>query len=283
MKQVIIIGAGRSGTKFLRGIIAASHLVEAVPYDVNYIWREGNESRSDDELLPESIGSRQRQRIRSSLYAQAGLEGREEGILVEKSVPNSLRVPFVDAVFPEALYIHLIRDGRQVVESAYRNWKSGPDTSYLVRKLRTFPLRNWRYALWYARNLVRRLAAGPSKSAATWGPRYKGIDEDVANLPLIQVVARQWVRCVEHSQTTLDQIPVERRIEIRYEELVNGEDCIRKVAAFVGLPDVDQVVEKFRASVKPPSRNGWLERLSEEERRLALDELSGTLRNLGYD
>lgn len=284
MREVIIIGAARSGTKFLRGVLTASHCVRSVPYDVNYIWREGNESCPDDELSVERVTPELRSRIRSALYAQAGLSVTAGNhIFLEKSVPNALRVPFVNAIFPEALFIHLVRDGRQVVESAYRNWRKGPDASYLLQKIRSFPLRDWSYGIWYARNAAMRLLSWKGgTSRATWGPRYRGIDMDVANLPLIQVVARQWSRCVEQSLRGLEPIPPARRFEIRYEELTSDEERIAQLARFIGLPDVDRVVMKLKSTLEP-SVDGWAGRLNEEERELAMLEMGETLRALRYE
>jgi hypothetical protein len=50
MNVVFVIGAARSGTKFLRDVIGASPYAAVVPYDVNYVWRGGNEGFPDDAL-----------------------------------------------------------------------------------------------------------------------------------------------------------------------------------------------------------------------------------------
>lgn len=284
MKTVVIIGAGRSGTKFLRSLFAASKQVCVVPYDVNYIWREGNEGLNHDQLSPSSLTPDLVRNIQAQLKRQAGVPANDnDRILVEKSVPNSLRVPFVDAVFPNALYIHLIRDGREVVESAYRNWKQGPDPGYLLRKLRTFPLRNWRYGLWYGRNLLKRsIRRSGGVSSSTWGPRYAGIDEDIASLPLLQVVARQWVRCVRHSCAALETIPSTRRMELRYEDLVASDAPITAATRFIGITDVEVVREEYKRAVQPPAESGWISKFSQSQRELVLSEIGDTLNKLGY-
>ena len=51
---VIIIGAARSGTKYLRDVLATAPNAARVPYDINYIWRYGSESHPDD-ALPASL------------------------------------------------------------------------------------------------------------------------------------------------------------------------------------------------------------------------------------
>ena len=97
---VIVIGAARSGTKFLRDILAAGKGVAAVPYDVNYVWRFGAESVPDDCLDPAQVTDKQRRFIRRTLPALAHMKQGE--VLVEKTVSNALRVAYVEAVLPQA-------------------------------------------------------------------------------------------------------------------------------------------------------------------------------------
>ena len=44
--------------------------------------------------------------------------------LVEKSPRNTLRVPFLRRLFPDARFIHLVRDPRSNVASIYRAWRT---------------------------------------------------------------------------------------------------------------------------------------------------------------
>ena len=55
MQHLFILGAGRSGTKIFRDCLGAANDVAAIPYDVGYIWRIGNERCSHDQLLPEHL------------------------------------------------------------------------------------------------------------------------------------------------------------------------------------------------------------------------------------
>ena len=153
MDKVILIGAARSGTKFLRSLLGVDAKVGEVPYDVNYIWRYGNEAYPDDALPVSLAAPRIKAYIRRLLSKQASM-GTARSILVEKTVSNTLRIPFVREVFPEARFIHLIRSGRDVTESAMRMWLSPPDWRYLLQKARSFPVSNFGYAAWYLWNVV---------------------------------------------------------------------------------------------------------------------------------
>ena len=104
---------------------------------------------------------------------------------------NTLRVPFVSSVFPEARFVHLIRDGREVTESAMRQWSAPPDWRNLVTKLRDLRSLNPGYALWFAHNAALGAISG-RKGGKVWGPRYPGIESDAQTKPLVELCALQW-------------------------------------------------------------------------------------------
>ncbi|MFZ2507561.1 MAG: sulfotransferase, partial [Steroidobacteraceae bacterium] len=183
-RMLILICAARSGSKYLRDLLGVSAECAVVPYDINYVWRHGNDSAADDALPPEAAGERQTSYIRQVIPRMAGVRNkRDTRLVVEKTVSNSLRVPFVAQIFPDARYVHLVRDGRAVAESARRIWHEPQSNDYLLDKLRYFPLRNYRYAFWYLRNRLR-MATG-SSGPTVWGPRYPGIEQDLGSMDLL--------------------------------------------------------------------------------------------------
>ena len=151
-QPVFIIGAARSGTKYLRDILALASNAAKVPYDINYVWRYGSENHADDSLPLSLLSSRKRAFIRAQVYRLSKASPEDETIVFEKTVGNSLRVPFVRGVFPEARFIHLVRDGRAVTESAMRQWREPVSWSRLLEKIRGLPLENIGYAAWFVRN-----------------------------------------------------------------------------------------------------------------------------------
>ena len=278
-RPVVILGAGRSGTKFLRDLLVASGEVAAIPFDINYVWRYGNENSPDDALdpatlTPEIIGS-----IRATLARLAGIKRKREArVLLEKTVSNTLRVPFVDAVLPNAIYVHLIRDGRAVAESSSRVWNKGPGGMYLLRKLRYFPWRNFRYAVWYFRNMLR---SGDQKRV--WGVRYPGIQRDLETRSLLEVCARQWQACIGEAQAALAAMPVDRVLQVRYEDLISDDKTIRGVCSFCGIVDPAPVIDTFNSRVDRSNRDKWREKLTSEQIEVLSSGIGETLRALGYD
>ena len=52
---VVLLGAARSGTKLVRDSLALDAHIARVPYDINYVWRFGNEELDHDELDAASL------------------------------------------------------------------------------------------------------------------------------------------------------------------------------------------------------------------------------------
>ncbi|NVJ49955.1 MAG: sulfotransferase [Gammaproteobacteria bacterium] len=281
-QPVFIIGAGRSGTKLLRDLLAASSEVAEVPYDVGYVWRYKNERVPHDELtvsdLSESIAHYVRKTLPNLVNKNAD---KNASVMIEKSVPNSLRVAFLAAIYPNAKFIHLIRDGRAVVESAARMWTLPPQKGYLKDKLKYFPLSNYRYAIWYLMNMV--VGRFSSKRGQkVWGPRYKGMDIDSESQSLDVICARQWKHCVDKAQQQLSDVASDRVLTLTYESLVSDESAIESVCDFIGVNQVEDVIQRYRQQVTQENLEKWRDRLSSERLAVILPEIESTLRNCGY-
>ena len=252
VSPIIIIGAARSGTKILRDVLASVDGVVSVPYDVNYIWRSGSETASSDVLDPRWLSEDKIKSIRKSIFDIAGAKPGD--ILIEKTVSNTLRVPYVDRVFPNARYVHLIRDGRDVTESAMRQWRAKPNAIALWTKLKGMPLSNFSYVIWFAKNFIKGLGSGRA-GGSVWGPRFAGIDSLVAGCSLAEVCARQWVESVTcgHRDLAAVRNSSERVFEIKYEDLVQDESTLRDLVRDLKLPNQDKIVESYRSRCDPLS------------------------------
>lgn len=292
LSPVIILGAARSGTKFLRRLLAASAACAVVPYGVSYVWRYGNEAHPHDALPAAACTPSARRHIRRALLRLADAD-RHAGAryLVEKSSANTLRVPFVDAVFPEARYVHLVRDGCDAVESAHRRWTAPSEPlyllkkpAYLLRRMRAMPLSVLRSGWWYLKNLLRKAMQGQDGDGAgyVWGPRYPGIARDVERLSTLAVCAKQWRACVNAALDGLEAIPGERVFYLRYEDLVTDPRVVTDLCAFLDLPDPAAVQAHYRAHVYAGAVGRGRRAMGEEAFATLRPILETTLERLGY-
>ena len=222
---IIIIGAARSGTKFLRDLLASAEGVQAVPYDINYVWRYGAEESPHDVLDPEILSTKRLNYIRNTIRQLS--RAKPNDVMIEKTVSNSLRVPFVDKVFPDARYVHLIRDGHDVTESAMRQWQAKPEIGGLFKKLKSIPFGSWTYVVWFAKNFLVGLAKGRG-GGGIWGPRFPGVQAAAEKLSLAELCATQWRVSVETATVDLANISdaSSRVFTITYANLVKNEDAL---------------------------------------------------------
>jgi hypothetical protein len=122
-RPVFIIGCGRSGTTIL-GRLLSMHPDVVYLNEPRQIWgldaatdiwsatasRGGKLVLTGDDLSP-AMASRIRRAFAVEMRLQ---EGRQ---LVEKLPVNSFRVGYIAAIFPDARFIHLMRDGMKVAAS----------------------------------------------------------------------------------------------------------------------------------------------------------------------
>jgi hypothetical protein len=215
---VFLIGAARSGTKMLRDVLAQHPGISKVPYDINFVWRWGNESLEHDELSPANYSDKNKHRIHEYLerYAKKG------DYLIEKSVSNTIRIPFLQRNYPDAKYIFLYRNGIDVCESVIRQWKAPLDGKYLLQKMRNTPpslLINYGMKF-LKRNLIKR------KNDFFWGVNFPGMSKDLQFKSIEKIVAQQWTYCVGKMLEARESIDSGRLIEIKYEDLVYNSDAV---------------------------------------------------------
>lgn len=182
-----IVGSARSGTTLLRVILNAHPAVTVPPESrfVTELWRDAHEVRLDD-FLSGLEGHRQFKSwnlpidyvraemdsdtvpyataVEAIYTAYAKRAGKE--IWGDKTPRYVEHIPFLAELFPDARFVHLVRDGRDVALS-YANVPFGPKT---VAKAA---------ALW-----ARRVRTGVSEGRRLGNSRYKEIRyEDLVDEP----------------------------------------------------------------------------------------------------
>jgi len=279
---VVIIGAGRSGTNILRDTLVRVPGLGTWPCDeINYIWRHGNVRWPNDEFSIEHARPEVKAFIRRAFQKLAVSRGFTH--VVEKTCANSLRVAFVNAVLPDAKFIHILRDGRDVVSSAQKRWTARLDLPYVMAKARFVPVSDVPYyASRYLWNRIYMLSSG-EKRLAFWGPRFRNLDDALKNHSLEEVCALQWMRCVEKAEDELGSIEPSRIHRVRYERFVSDPAAeLTKIIAFLGLEKVSGPIERWVAPVKTDSV-GKGRREMKSDRMLSVENLmQGTLERFGY-
>jgi hypothetical protein len=164
---------------------------------------------------------------------------------VNKDTDNSMRIRYLKAIFPDARFIHIVRDGRAVAFSLYKvDW--WPD------------LRLW----W-----------------AGLTPR----DWQAAGKPPIELCARHWTREVTEIQAALETLDPSEYTQVRYEDLVREPlTSLQRLVAFCDLPWTAHYESLIRKVSVENLNYKWKQQLSTEEQNLLEDTLARPLATFGY-
>lgn len=277
-RPIIIIGAPRSGTNLLMNLLAA-HRGLAVLSEPRIVWRFGNDAKSD-LLRPEDARPEVRRHIRARFARMVRDQGRER--FVEKTPSNALRPGFVDAIFPDCLFLNITRHGADAALSIRDAWqrRSG---------VRGFRRRRWQNRLReleprqvprYALEVLRRALPGPA-GRGEWGPRLPGMQSLIRELAPLELASLQWRLCTELACQYGRRLPAERYHEVRLEDL--SRERMRAILDFCQL-DEDPALwaafgERFDASQAGRRRD----KATPEEREVLRTWIEPTLRWLGYE
>nr|VFJ47990.1 MAG: Aspartyl/Asparaginyl beta-hydroxylase [Candidatus Kentron sp. FW] len=168
---------------------------------------------------------------------------------LEKTPKNALRIPFLKAVFPDALFIHLYRDPEENISSIMEGWRSRRFVAY--RDLPGWPFREWSFLL-----------------VPGWS--------SLRDCSLAEIAAYQWKAANACISEDLQALPESDRCFIRYSDLIGKpKETMEKISEFAGLdwdPRIEQVVSKSlpvsQMTLSAPSPDKW--RRNEEEILAAL-------------
>lgn len=281
-QPIVIIGAPRSGTNMLRDMLTRLPGVGTWPCDeINYIWRHNNVRYPSDEFSPSMASNSVRRYVRRKFDWIAKKQNLDT--VIEKTCANSLRVGFVDRIVPDAKYVFVVRDGVDVVGSAFKRWRASLDLEYVLRKARYVPLADVPYyGTRYLFNHIHR-SLSKNKRLAIWGPRLNNIDELLDRFTLLQVCAIQWQACVQSAERDIAQIPCDRIIRVKYEEVVRDPLCeFGKLAGFLGKDLAPEVKELLAKTVSSSSIGKGRKDLDEEHIDSVLPLIKNTLNDHGY-
>ena len=157
---------------------------------------------------------------------------------LEKTPKNVLRVPFLQAVFPDALFIFLYREPKGNISSMIEGWKAKRFISY--PQLPGWQEKNWSFLL-----------------IPGW--------QSLQNCSIAEIAAYQWKMANSCIWDNLQSLPSSCWCLLRYEDLIKEpKKVIGEIREFVGLSWDGQIEEKLSQSlpnsaetISPPSPNKW--------------------------
>ena len=277
-RPIIIVGTHRSGTSFL-GHVFDRHPDVAYWEEPRHVWVRGNANTPDDVLGAEGARAGVVSKIHKAFDAYMRKHGGSR--FAEKTPSNCLRLDFIEAVFPDARYIHIYRDGRAVVCSTKEMVHTGtPEARWVVQRLLGTPPTEWPSL---ASRLMLTIGSKlRGKGMSFWGPRPRGWKEWMSE-PEVVKLSRQWRGTIEPVLDFRERVDPARWFEISYEDFVSDpESRVREMFDAAGVNQDAGTLEWVRERADPSRQEKWRERLSEEELGQMRPILEETLGRLGY-
>lgn len=146
--------------------------------------------------------------------------------LLEKTPKNCLRIPFIDAIYPDARYIYLYRDPKESISSIIEGWRHQRFVTY-----------------------------GDVRTAhGRWCFLRPPDWQEMINRPLHEIAAFQWQTCQDIILDDLTVIEPTRWTICAFDELLgDAQGTISRLQNFCEL-DPDPALEAYCASPLPYSR-----------------------------
>jgi Sulfotransferase family len=269
-EPVFVVGSPRSGTTMLFEVLNRSPHVASLGGESHLLWELFHPSSetawSSHRLGSEDVTGPEQRTLYWMIHALAGRRR-----YLDKSPRNSLRIPYLQALFPGAWFVFLKRDGRAAVSSLITGWRSDD---------RTFP----------GTPVPRRLGI-----SGYGGTNWKflvppGWESFAAGKTLAEVCAFQWVAANEAILAARERVNGGRWVELAYEEFVQSP--LRETGQLLdllGLPRDERTLafagdlqEHVTRAVTPPRADKWREE-NPSEIEGVLPVIVPTMRRLGYE
>ena len=262
---IFLIGCPRSGTSLLYAILQNSPEVAALPGEGHVLWESLHHPKYhgwDSNVLGPKDAT---QRDRAFFYAaiRAWSRGRR---YLDKTPKNSLRIPYLTSLFPDADFIFLRRQGPDNVNSLIQGWRAHPRfvTYTLPPAAGEERGRDWSFVL-----------------IPGW--------RELVSAPVEEIAAHQYVSCNEAGLAAAGLVDPSRWISISYEDLVaRPEEEVARILDRLGLGMTRAITEMVRRlddvpinTVTPPKADKWRDENRAEIERI-LPIIEPTERRLGY-
>ena len=246
-RPIFVVGCSRSGSSIfvelygrhahIANFSEAAQLFELEYYEPTIDHYKTNEDGTEFERF----------RVRAFLGLVTRLRRKKR--LVNKHPQNSLRIEYLKSVFPDARFIHLIRDGRAVVHSSYEKVKK--DRFRQLYPFGNFPKpRDWR---------------------------------EYQDLSLIAQFANQWREVVAYiREVAAASLTDDEYIEVRYEDFcANTHSVFEKLDIWSGLDPSRREYNRIPPTLKSHNTK-WKSNLSRAQ-VLEIEALIGEyLTRFGY-
>lgn len=271
---VFVLGCSRSGTTVTFETLAAATQFMSLGVEIPEFWN-GLYGPLNNGWLSEAAGEEQARPEHRHAALRYFYQRLGRGQVLDKTCINTLRVPYLHALFPNARYVFIQRDGRDNISSMIDGWRLGrTDGSFhLSQFFGPFPepvainggeFREWHFFL---------------------PPGWREYNQ----ASLEEVCAFQWISANRLALEGRRLIPPENWIQLRYENLFERPvEMFREAFERLGVP-FDEALRTRCEHLAPtsivkgkPKKQKWKDHNPEAIERILL-MIRPMMEELGYD
>ncbi len=298
---LFIVGSPRSGTTIL-GEILDLHPEIRQWYEPYFVWDRHFRLAAHDERTAGDATPEVRRYIRKNFDAYRRKS--RARFIVDKSPRNSLKIPFIRQIFPNARFAHIIRDGRDATLSINREWQKrkkivegsggnpGVNHKKALEVIRAWLARQpfWQdriRAFWFETHghvldKNKHLNRLRWNGRTGWGPRFREWEKHLAAHTTLQFNALQWYHCVSACVKGLENVGNEQKLTLRYEDFVQQpEQTLADILRFAGAGDSPSFYDRL-PEIKGGNFNKWQKAFTQGEIAEIRPILTPLLDELGY-
>jgi hypothetical protein len=277
---IILFGNTRSGTTIVQEVMSA-HPDIVGWYEPSELWLYASPGRPHDEFDERDATEKVKQYIRKQFLKFQQDNG--NCTVFEKTPKNIFKISYVRAIFPEAKFLYMVRNPFSFISSVDIKWQKTITGKGILRRLKSTPITQLHYYLanylvqQYNKRILRR------KYLSIWGPRYKGIQEDLKTHDQLTVIARQWAIGSKKAAVELDRFDKGLVLSFRYEDFVEHPVALmEQICAHCGFEMTAEIVKAAKEQVKSDRQTKW-QRFNPHELARILPEIHNEMERHGYE
>ncbi len=266
-RPAFIVGCMRSGTTLLATMLGGFDGIVNCPFELKRIWSEsgcgpmasaGTRDLTCPQLGAEDVMEGQAERLALAFadeMAKNRMGKRDDAIFLNKNPHLCNKLPFVNALFPDARFIWIHRHLPQVVVSLRKLFED------VQRRQQT-----WHY--WPKRQ--------PDITARCWEAFHFNPPPDNVDPARcfpggnVKYLAEYWLESNRAVETFFRTLPADRRLSVQEEHLIETPEIqLARCLAFLGLP----LTSSLDISTKLDSTRNqlWISRLTPDEHAVLLE------------
>jgi len=277
---IILFGNTRSGTTIVQKVMSA-HPDIIGWYEPSELWLYSDPKRSHDEFNESDATDKVKHYIRKQFLKYQQSNG--NSVIFEKTPKNILKIPYVRAIFPEATFLYIVRNPFSFISSVEFKWQQTVTRKGIIRRLKSTPLNQLHHYLgnYLVQQYNKRILH--HKYLSIWGPRYKGIQEDLKTQDMLTVIARQWAICSKKAEADLSFFENGQVLRLRYEDFVEDPiSHLERICSHCGFEMTNHIVSAANEMVKSDRQLKW-QRFNPRDLARILPEISGEMERHGYE